>query len=228
MSRILQSQKNEVFALIKSAGLDPSDFQWADAESHWTYITSMVSRLKHKHSSYFFQFDFYLGEHRGFFSPGRDSEFSSGIRSLSFEDIFNNVKTWLYYLKREINAPDLWGALLKEKELAEIASASEDQESFSAEEQRQISEQLRELREYLVKTYNLTEAQSDRIERRLNYLEDALGRMNKKDWLTLSMGVLFCIAASNDLTREAISEMYAFFGQAIVNAIMNIGPLALP
>ena len=105
---LLQSQANQDLEAIRNeAGLEPTDFDWQDTEGPMSNMR--VSRLVHKPSGYYFVFDNFSGFHSKW-APGWqtrvDSEYSD-----EWEYQLTLFKSWLDYLKRETNSPDLWGAI---------------------------------------------------------------------------------------------------------------------
>ncbi|HCJ66035.1 MAG TPA: hypothetical protein DHV62_01585, partial [Elusimicrobia bacterium] len=120
---ILKSQANEIFEEIQRRGLDPSQFQWEERDSELHGGGLLVSALIHRPTQYYFIFDRRYEERYTVRSPGRDTGIDKREVS-SWVGQRQHVLEWLNCLKREIEAPDLWGAISQETKLAETASTS--------------------------------------------------------------------------------------------------------
>src|SRR5437588_12703650 len=119
---LLQSQANQVLEAIRNeAGLEPTDFDWQDTEGPMSNMR--VSRLVHKPSGYYFVFDNFSGFHSKW-APGWqtrvDSEYSD-----EWEYQLTLFKSWLDYLKRKTNSPDLWGAISTGAQIMESSTSSD-------------------------------------------------------------------------------------------------------
>ena len=79
----------------------------------------------------------------------------------------NIVYNWLAFLKREIEAPDLWAAILQEKRLLRITSeAPIPNTQFTPEEKQYVIRQLDEIKQQLITSHgcNLNrQRQSSRV-----------------------------------------------------------------
>src|SRR5438876_7379074 len=100
---LLRSQANEVFEAIKSAGLEPSDFDWEDIVGHNSGMR--VSQLAHKRSGYYFTFDNF-GEFYSQWEPGYQTRVDSSYWE-DWRDQLNRFQLWLSYVRRETESPDL-------------------------------------------------------------------------------------------------------------------------
>jgi hypothetical protein len=101
---LLKSQMNDVFRAIQKEGFDPIEFKWEERDVGKQDIL-LIHRLIHEPSSYFFSFDISGVT----YSPGLERRTETlGVRDWHSKLI--KVPVWLRYLKREHEAPDLWGA----------------------------------------------------------------------------------------------------------------------
>lgn len=190
---LLRSQTNAVLELIQAAELQPSDFSWREETSGRT--GKAVPVLEHTPTGYYFKFEIHPSnrDHACEFSPGEDIRVSFQYPG-SWEGLLNYLSLWLLNLKREIEAPDLWSAVSKERALVEAANRDDSNRSFSPQELQQIKEKLLELQEYILSTHELTEEQSRFVRSRLKYLTEAAERQGYTDWIHTAIGVLFSFA----------------------------------
>ncbi|MBA7510499.1 hypothetical protein ES705_02484 [subsurface metagenome] len=204
---LMKSQKNDIFKVIRHMGLKPSEFQWEERNSWWM-ADVQVSALLHRRTGYYFVFDFDGESHRAERSPGRDSPVERELTE-HWGIQCQYAMGWLGYLKREVEAPDLWTIFLRETKLTEAApSAHITNSPFVVEEQRDISTRLREIEKHLITTQNLTRKHTEFIRKEFDYLRKAVKRVGRRDWLNIAFGVLFLIAAKIKLDPSAALELF--------------------
>lgn len=200
-------------------GFDPSEFQWEDGKSPLK-PDMYVSVLKHKRSGYFFVFDYSATGHSALYSPGSDARVARRPTH-TWPSQLSCVIEWLKHLKREIEAPDLWGAVAQERKLAEAASSSETPNSaFTPEEQQSLTAKIHEIEKYVIETHSLTGEQAEFVKRRLDYLVDSAKRLGRLDWANVTQSVLITIVlqtaippdATRELLRLAWTLLGSFFG----------------
>jgi len=146
---LLKSQANEVYNNIESSGLDVSEFQLRERDSTMT-PDLQVSQLVHQPSGYYFIFDWRNDKrsdnpglrHWAKFSPGEEAVLES-ISSGDWKTQFFYCQAWLHYLYRELDAPDLWGAIAQQIALIDSASDTDTPNTaFTRDEQIHIAERL--------------------------------------------------------------------------------------
>lgn len=116
-----------------------------------------------------------------------------------------NVQRWA----EEITQPDLWSELIKNEEfLAGTRYDDLGNSPFSTVEQREISNQLQGIKEYVKKAYTLSDEQMRRIEERLDEAEDASRRIGRKDWLLLFSGTIFTLIVSDLVTPDVAQHIF--------------------
>lgn len=217
---LLRSQANQVFEAIKNAELEPSEFEWQDAES--LYSAHVVSRLVHRPSGYSFSFD-NEDEFHSQWSPGHQTKWDGGGDN-SWIAQLDWFVDWLTYLRREIETPDLWGAISSGAEVLESAASTDSSnEPFTAEEKIYLVQGINEIKEYLLTAHKLD---PELVESRLNYLIESSERVGRKDWINLLVSVLVGIVISAALPPEATRELFRFVG-TVLRQIIN-QPLLLP
>lgn len=216
--RLLKTVKNAVLELVLQSGIDPSEFHWKDGRiedgSEYGVAEFTVSILNHA-SGHFFRF----GAYTDTFSPGHASRIAhediSYVRE-NWPNRLNIVHNWLRYLKRELDAPDLWSAILQERQLLRISSQPQlPNAQFTSEEKQYVIHQLDDIRRLLVSSHRLQAEQAETIEQGFNYIVESMDRSGKKDWLMLAIGSLVTIATTATLSPEIAREMFHRFGLAV-------------
>ena len=208
-----KDQRNAVLAAVQDAGLFPAEFDWTGA---------VGSRLCHLPTGAYFVFEGVAGNYSSQYSAGDvPVERREG---LSQHRLMQQVGLWLAKLKRDIDTPDLWAELRREREL--LAAASDEaieNTPFSVPEQEQIAGQIRDIKDYLIRTHALSEAQA----KRLDYLIDASGRVGRKDWFLMAASVILGYVVTAALSPAAAVHVLGTLLSS-VGHILGAGPLGLP
>ena len=138
---ILRTQANEVFAILSQVNLDASEFEWQQTKSTWAH-NGQVSQLVHRPTGYYFTFDHSDQGHWAEYSPA-DEKPVHVAHPGSWNLQRAEVQTWAGALKREVDAPDLWGALVAGRQLVEgDASVRDDNRPFEQSELQRIDASL--------------------------------------------------------------------------------------
>ena len=164
----------------------------------------LVSRLIHEPTNSYFRF----GPHVDEYSPGFNSRTDSRKVEEQFRWRLRLVGEWLTYLKREYEAPDLWGLLRQELKLLQLASSPDlPNDSFTEPEKQSIRIQLTQISQRLISDHNLQVQQVEILEQGFSYLADSVNRFGKKDWLNFAMGTLVNIALGAAFSPTVAQDM---------------------
>ncbi len=219
---LLKSQFNHVFEAIKKSGLDPRDFSWSKGNES-TIPGAQI--LTHKPSKYYFIFDQDEEGNRSIYSPGSDCPIQHVGRSSWYGQI-SSCKQWLSYLKRELEAPDLWSLVASAGEIALAPTTSEVENTpFTEDEQQYISTQLQEIEKYLQATREIPPDGLARIESRIEYLEDAAKRQGRIDWKNILVGQLLSIAIEAAIPPHLIQDLFRLASDAFQRLFAGIALL---
>lgn len=221
MGALLKSQKNELFSLIKTVGMDPSDFRW----THLPDLSRSIldgAGIRHLTLAYGDDYEFFFQFQQEnsttieqcVFSPG-DRHAINGYTTTDWSGILYLFNVWLQSLSREINIPDFWNALEEEKQLIHAASISNDASFFTPEEQQHVTKSLNEIKDHIYQTLSPSEPQKIIIDAQIKYLQNAPERLTKKDWGLLLLGQLLAIAV--EIARDPVKarELFRFAGDAL-------------
>ncbi len=228
-NRLFKTQKNEVFAFIQKAALDPAEFNWEERPSRFG-LHDGVPTLVHASSSHYFKFDLSPEGHFVEFTPGKD-KFVGWNHPGSWNSLIPYFCDWLSHLREELGAPNLWESIASEKRLmANVQSGKAEDIPFDNNEIKRIEKSLIEIKQYLATTQGLNERQLKIVDARLGYLEGAAQRMGRKDWIMLATGVFTNIAVTAALTPDIARELFQFAGQMlgwILDHRLFLPPLSL-
>ncbi len=211
-------QRNDIFRAVEHAGLSAEEFDWD--------LGADESTLRHRPSGAYFVFGGAAGAYASRYLAGEGPvEERTG---LSQYRLMQQVELWLMHVKLDIDTPDLWAQLQGETELlgAVFDEATENTPLTSAE-QLAIAGQLRELRDYVSRTYSLSEAQTRLLEDKLDDLAAATGRVGRKDWLLMAAGLMLSYVLGAALPPEAARDILVTLLTSIGH-ILGSGPLGLP
>jgi len=240
-------RRNDVFRAIEEAGLNPSDFEWQyyevpflsedipyeykpeDEQKNLPKIIYIeVPMLIYRYRSYYFIFNLDIPNGGSIeYSPAMNTEkYTINARDTfeSWEKVLGIVNYWLELVKRDIE-PDLWNLLAEETKLSDAVISDSDNTPFSSEEQKMISEKLLEVKEYIVATKELSEKQLGFINARLGYLEEASNRMGRKDWVNITVSVLFSIIIQVMFSPNEARELFRFAAAALQRVLHTMIPL---
>ncbi len=184
---LMTSQKNDVFAAIRDAGLAATDFEWIEVPDT-NHTSEDVSVLIFKGMPYFFQFG--IGSYRGTLcdatiSPGRERRIEQ-YNARDWEGVVALVVEWLGYLKREHLAPDLWASAVAAgvPDLGAVSGLPAG--PLSAAEAEGVAPLLAGLQERLLEAPHLSQSDRRYIGERF---DDIKSRLTASDRRTLVLGV---------------------------------------
>ena len=223
---LLKTQQTDVLSVIQQNDLNALDFSWA--EEHLEAVPGFadacdVSILRHDPTGYYFLFDA-RNKHRVKFSPGANTTHQCEYPG-PWSGAIGYVKQWAQDLKREIDAPDLWGEFLKERAVFDAAGASVvDNSPFTVDEQKRVVETLLEVERFLLATQAADAELRESIDHRFRYLQGAVARLGRSDWFHTMIGVITSIAVSGLVTRERVSELFRFIADAFSYLVQPLLP----
>jgi len=165
---ILKSQANEILGLIQEHRLSPEEFIWGHAESVNDPRID-VSTLVYKPASYYFQFDFNGPEHFCVFSPGATTKVQAEFPR-TWPNLIGILRGWLGFLRREIEAPDLWAVIKDQPVLSEVSFDQTQNTNFNAEEIVRIQNSLIEIKQYLLSAENFSPEQRQYLDEKFQHL----------------------------------------------------------
>lgn len=216
-TKLLRSQRNELFIVTKESGLDPTDFAWSEVKTRWHENgQEPVEALTHKPTGYQFVFDRYKGKANPRFTPSSSQvkEVDPGEQG-SWQEVFTLFREWLVAVRSEYLEPDLWEQTKTDSRLVAPSLDEVGNEPFSEEEKKRISASIHELLQFVTKTATHTPAQLEFVATRLQHLEEASHRLGRKDWITLAMGTLTNIVVGVALSPDAAKELLRTAGSLL-------------
>jgi hypothetical protein len=199
-------QRNQIFEAIQAVGLDPREFDLGDDGTD--------VRIKHKRSKSCFIVGGDAGHYVGSYVVGDAPDWPYEV--YSWTALMPRVSRWLEDVKRDLETPDLWAELQREaKLLAAGPLEATENTPFTAEEQKEIAGQLRELAKQTKRTYSPSRAQMRLLDEKLDYLMAASGRIGRTDWRGVFVGVMLSFLLSTALPPESVRQILLPFLRGI-------------
>jgi hypothetical protein len=87
---------------------------------------------------------------------------------------------------------------------------------------------LDEIKSYLIKSRQLSDAQLQVLQARFDYMEESATRLGQKDWLNVVIGILVNIATTLALGGDSTRDLFQFAGQIIRQILGTMLYLAGP
>lgn len=219
--KLLRSQANDVFSLIRRVEMEPAEFVWELVVSQFGRY--WVQQLVHKPTGYYFVFDFAENKHCLRCSPWTDGPEHSSY-TVSWNSQYDGVTEWLQALRREASAPDLWGQLSKVKPLT-AENAPKKNTPFTRKEQTAITIRLDEISKSIEQSYSLTKAEFKLVHGRLEEMKESSERLGRKDWQMFVAGVIFNIAYDLAKTSSQSTAVATYLSQMLGQMIHQLPKL---
>jgi hypothetical protein len=192
-------QRNVIYRAVVAGGLDPREctFDYGDA---WARIT-------HVPSASYLLLEGDITEYTAKAVVGESEKWPFGLRTFWVE-VEQRVRAWAGEVREDVETPDLWSALQREREVLTGARYDEVENTpFTADEQVVIAERLRETKEYVTRTYSLSDAQILHLEVKLDDIATAASRVGRKDWTLLFCGALLGVFVQGIVPPEAVHDI---------------------
>ncbi len=211
--------------MLGSQGFDPREFDFV--EDFPTSNATAWPALVHRPTGYFFVFRQHQHGYWVEFSPGSDKAVESYGTAGWDAAVRPKFLEWLGYLRRELDAPDVWGALRGEASLVASDVGDGDNEPFSEAERDAVRAQLREAKELIRGHYELSDTQFQALEARLDYLAGAVDRLGKLDWREAFVGAMLGLVVQAVVPVEPIRQVLFFVSHGLGH-LFGMGPAGLP
>lgn len=218
-SLILQKwKKNQIYEAVRDAGLNPKEFELKNSDSE--------VRLELKWSKSYFILDNQAGKYVGRYVVGDAPEWP--FEAYSWQTFMERIIRWLAEVKQDLDTPDLWEELQREAKLLQ-ANASEFTENtpFSGEEQKELSQKLQVLVEYVRTTHPLSADQLEVLNEKIDYLIAAAGRLGRIDWRGILVGEILGYVLSAMIPPETARSIVQTF-QEFLRDIHHLFVYGLP
>jgi hypothetical protein len=212
---VLNQYKNELLKALWAAGLNHADFALLPSANQL--------RITFKNTSFTLEAnpndpDAFSVAYTRFHSGQVVIPYSGFMPFSAALQHFNEwLKSQVQRSIQESSVPDLWSQLQQTDQFANSA----DDTYFSFEEKEQLKLSVEEFKLLIVKTFTPSTDEMKVVNERLDYLKDAIDRLNRFDWQSVAMSTLVSISIALSLDTEKGRILFGLFQQAF-NAIVNL------
>jgi hypothetical protein len=206
MPVLLKTQKNQIYQEISLQGMSATDFQWTD-----DFVQGKPSELiTHLDSGFFFEIWVDLGQNCGF-SPGRET-IEQTVHTGDWVSTYHELAQWMYRLREEITAPDLWGRV-EGYRFIEGGQLKDKVNNDRLSEQHidDIHAAMAALRDQIAGEAKITEEMLREIDKRLQYLTDAADRLGRFDWINVASSIVQGVIINATVDTERGKRLWEFF-----------------
>lgn len=206
-----KAQRNDVFRAVEAGDLDPAECEFGyGGHGAWLRHSLSNSNLSISGDGH----DHYIC--RSQIGEDEPKQYGAG----NWEGVPPLIRKWASDVKRyaETSAqiPDLWAELQRNKEfLTDVRYDNDENSPFSPDEQAEIAQRLRAIKEDAQQKYSLTDDQMERFTANLDKIEEASHRIGRKDWVLLFYGALFSLVLANVLSSDAVYHILGSFLQSL-------------
>lgn len=220
-----KQQRNEVFERIREVGLDPLDFEWAGEVPGLR-----VDGIRFRPLGYA-QFDFRFDDRAdwGFdYKPGPGLPQAAGWAGPWIAEL-SALSQWLKVCQAEVEAPDLWGALQREREALARPGAEEGSDKpFTPDELEVIAREMDALKAYAREAFELSNDQLREIDAKLDYLTESAGRAPRRiDWWNQAVGAFITLTVTASV-HPGVAEGLLSMTAHSLGHLFGGGPPQLP
>jgi hypothetical protein len=203
--RLDKNERNDIARAWKEAGLDPRDFGIENYDND-----DAETRISHGRAESYFTIGGKYGDFKGIRVVG--DTLNRPYQEYTWVAVVELIGAWLQEVKVDLDTPDLLAELLRDREMLGTARVEAVENTpFSGDEQRQIAEQLRELKEYAKETHKLSERQMEALEAGFAAIEDASGRLGRIDWRNAALTLLLQAIYDAVLPAETTRDIFQMF-----------------
>ena len=211
---MLKKYKNELYKCIETNSLDAKDFEWIDEDDQFDSWDSSIIQFrdtamcfiisKHSHNN-----PGYYNCISTIFDSGFPREADS---ALTFDKIYYSFDKWISdhlkpYIEEEQDVVDLWEkAQMIGRNLNIEDIDFTDNSAFNLEEKKLLKMGLSEIPQHIKESGKFTDHHQQKvIEKRINYLIEAVDRLNKTDWKGVAISVIVGISTALTLDTEKVN-----------------------
>ena len=203
--KLLTSQKNSLFEIIQTVDFfTHNQFELIESETMGKYKTHVEYKTEKKFYFRFIDSD-YVNSLYANYSPG-DEQIIDSTAHITWNQILNHFENWLYYLQREVTAPNLWDKF--KTEISEIKYINNfKNEKFSYSEYSDILEKI-DILKTSISSIPLILNQQSEIILRLDHLSETAKELGKFDWVNLFIGTIISVVIQLNVTPENANAIW--------------------
>lgn len=200
--RLAPSQMKQVADAALDAGLDLGDFDWSYPTEQTSRVSYINTRLVHRPTGAWYFF--HLSHNESTWWPHRPDEHQLSDQWAAH---LRWVTAWLKVVRVEHDTPDLWAAAAQQRTFI----VGEPSGPFTPGERAQIKKALPELGRHIVQSAAPATADDiARIEARIEYLIEAVDRLDRLDFKNAMLGTLLSLVVEFGLKSSTVAGIWGF------------------
>jgi hypothetical protein len=206
--------RNVVVQRMEELVLDPLDFDWGKFKE----ATHAGERIIHRPTDA--HFEYYRTASQSIWcswDPATAPNSQRGTEAKTDGAIVAAITKWLYVVKEEHEAPDLWNQLRAEASFVTQSGEGHDR-PFTAKELEVLTERLDVFEERLLAIAEVSPSESAEIHVVIQESKEVASKLSKKEWKTFFLGALSNIFVRLALEPEKVRKIIHVAGT-------HIGPL---
>ncbi len=233
---MLKKYKNRLYQIIQNSGIDLNlvTKREEELEGHDTftieiigtpfYFTVRDSSLEfERFDCRYVMFRPFLNDHISpYVDPIDEQQFYgtegwsgrssfSRIEQLFAEWLTDDVKSYIRYVDEQ-REPDLWTKITEERQVLNLNNIDfNNKEFFNDQEKQQLRTALDNARILIIGNFHPSEDKLNIINRKLDYLSEAINRLNKFDWKSVMITVILDISIALSLDTEKGRQLFYLF-----------------
>lgn len=147
--------------------------------------------------------------------------------SKEWGSLLNQVAIWAGDVVRWEDVPDLWQLRAGPEFMARLEQAAGNAR-FTVEELAAVDARIEEVRLQVRATFELTAAQLEVIDAKLDEIKEASRRVGRKDWVLIAMGTVVTTIVTDSVTPGVIHSVVGMVLQGLAHLFGMPAPLAVP
>ncbi|MGZ6563244.1 MAG: hypothetical protein ACXVH3_26050 [Solirubrobacteraceae bacterium] len=192
--RLEKMWRNAVIEAVQAGGLDPRDFDFDFGDTE--------TRIAHRWSESWFSLRGPWGDWDGSQVVGEGP--LRPYQEYIWSKVEERVQQWATKVKSDLETPDLWAQLQREREILSWAPHEAENTPFTPDEQAEIVKHLDELMEYVKDTHSLAQDQTVVLDEGFKELVDALPHSGRNEWRLMFLGVVLTFIVAGILPPDAV------------------------
>jgi hypothetical protein len=213
-------QRNAIFDAIGAGGLEAAECSFVYDDVAW--------RITHLASGSSLAIEGAPGPYNVTAVVGEDPSLPS--KYYTWPNVEERVQRWAREVKRDVDTPDLWAELRGRQGILSGPGYEDIQNTpFAPDEQAEILERIRQIKEFVHKAYSLSAVQLSSIDAKLDDIASAARRVGRKDWLLMFSGVILSVILTDLLAREVVWDIFTMALNGLGHLFVDLGgPPQLP
>ena len=222
MQILSKAQRNVLLNAVAESGLVNSEFSYERVPS-FSGEGLDEALIKHGPTGSWFKIYRDSNNRFSFSAQVADDPWVPLDRQVKFHTLIGEARRWGNDVAEWVATPDLWKSMPGSAVVPGDLTPDSENTPFTSAEQSEISAQLRQIAEFVKKTYELTATQSAELDKKFEEADKASRRMGRKDWGLLFGGAILSLILSDTITPGIAGHILMMVEHGIGHLFMG-GP----